>query len=324
MDTRRQEMCELALQNRQYTKNIMRSQDLEFSSLCAVIAACRGIRLSDETISYTNNLIKKSKFLGSEFLPGSRIALATTMHMDPDPDTVIERVIKIDKLLLSKMLPSHHLSLTAMVMGEMLPPEDDENAAEQVNQIYKYLRGLFPFLISDNDCNAAALAYISGVDMEVFGRRMEDGLGQLRKHALSRKVLIPLAQLFALSNRTTDEKVDEFREVLDALEDKNIPVGTEDYDFAAIGALALCKRDDSYAQNIKDMCDYLSDTATTNALMRKVRNRRRVLYAMFMETACLIDETEDYAMMRRMMTLLRSAQLATLVNDVTSFLGGIN
>ena len=324
MELDRQHMCELTLQNLVRTRNVMRSQDSDFASLCAVIAATWMKKLKDDEIEEIQQKIRKSRFLGSEFLPGSRVALATIMRMD-DPDATIERVIKLDQLLLDQMLPSHHLSLTAMLIAGTMDEEHDPEHAAAVGEIYQHLRGLFPFLVSDNDCCAAAYAYIAGLSAEDYGNRMDRSLAQLRRHALSRKVLIPLAQIFALSDEHIDSKVAKFRSVLDMLEDNNIPVGTEDYDFAALGALALLSGDlETSVKNIKDILNFFNENQPTHRLQKKVRNKRRTLYAIYIEGASIVRREKDRPLQIRKSLYLRCAMTAALVNDVTSFLDGIN
>ena len=325
MDVRRQELCELMTQNRRVTRAVMRYQDAEFSSLCAVVATAARKALDEDEVLYVENLIKKSKFLGSEFLPGSRMILATTLEMIPDEETMINRVINIDKMLLKEMLPSHHLSITAMMIARSNPDESkDAEIVRGVGEQYKVLRERYPFLISDNDCNAAAMAVLDHRDVDVFGERMDSALTALRPHALSKKVLIPLAQLFALSRLPLDEKVERFQNMLDMLEDSNIPVGTEDYDFAAIGALALASHDLKRAQqNVKEIHAYIQENQTLGRFARAIRNRRVSLYAIFLELAALFEETEEQTEKEKIKKFRIYAVTAALVNDVTRYLGGM-
>ncbi|GEM_PF-4929851 len=325
MDIRRQELCELMTQNRMVTKAVSRSQDIEFSSLCATVATCERKELDSDKIAYATQLIRKNRFLGSEFLPGSRMVLSTCLKMEPDEETLINRVINIDKMLMKEMLPSHHLSLTAMMIARAnLDESRDPEIVKGIGEQYKVLRERFPFLVSDNDCCAAAMAVLDGKDADKFGDEMEASLQKLRKHALSKKVLIPLAQLCALSKMSVEEKTERFRTMLEMLEDANIPVGTEDYDFAAIGALAMASHDlERSVKNVRDILGYINEHQNLHRFSRSIRNRRRTLYAIFLELAALAEETEDPSEKYKIKMFRVSAVTAALVNDVTRYLDGM-
>lgn len=263
MDTRTQSVCELVIKNRANLKNEM-LWDMSSNScaiLAAMIGAANGKEITAEQYRSCKAILKSNAGVFSEFRGIARPMVIAKMALQPDPESYLLGSLEIYRKLrsLHKLTASAFMVMAAMTLYEHGGALRADENIERLEELYHSLKKQHPFLISDYDRGYLAMLIASGCSIDRTIDEIESCYNECASIALDKDAVHSLAQIMALSNKSSAVKAGDVQAVVDGLKKAGRPV-SKAYGLPAVGALELLDLSaGEKISRISEVDDYLKD-----------------------------------------------------------------
>lgn len=261
MDIRTQMVTDLVLKNHHNLKKEMawEAASNNCAILAAMIGAAYGREITAEQYRTCKKILKKNAGVFSEFRGLARPMVIAKMTLQNDPETYLTGALDVYKKLrsLHKLTASPFMVMAAMTLYEHGGSGMADANIERLENLYRSLKQQHPLLISDYDRGYLAMLIAAGCSIDLTVEEIERCYKAAKKIAWDKDAVHSLAQVLALSGKSTDTKVENVRETVTALKKAHMPI-SKSYGLSAIGALEILNlTTDQKVQQISDIADYL-------------------------------------------------------------------
>ncbi len=246
--------------------------------------ACAGIYVSKEkevnipVLQECKELLKQKVGLFSNFRSTARSPIASMLAVSENPERTLDNGLLVYQLLKKEFWSSTYLPLTAMIIAQMVEPNQYEAVAARTSRIYHLIKSEHPFLTSGEDsANCALLALSEKPDDELI-YEIESCYQQLKPYFFSSNAVQSLSHVLALGQGTAEDKCRSTMQLFNGLKEAGYKYGTS-YELPTLGVLALSDGPkDKMLQEIVEVNNWLSDQKGFG-FFSSVTAKQRLMYA---------------------------------------------
>ena len=261
MDTRTQTVADLVLKTHH---NLRKEMAWEAGSnncaiLAAMIGAAYGREITTEQYRACKAILKKNAGMFSEFRGLARPMVIAKMTLHENPEAYLQGSLEVYKKLrsLHKLTASPFMVMAAMTLYEHGGTIAADANIDKLENLYRGLKHDHPFLITDTDRGYLAILIASGCSIDHTVEEIERCYNASRSIALDKDAVHSLAQVLALSGKSTDIKTQNVKATVAALKKAHMPI-SKSYGLSAVGALELLDLStEEKVQQVSDVTNYL-------------------------------------------------------------------
>lgn len=278
-----QNRCELFVENRDIIKSAFGWENSYLYPLCASLYAVQNRAADAAAMKESRELLKSRTGIFSNFRGTSKMASVTMLALSPDPEDMLDRMLRVYTKLKELFWGSEYLTVAAATIAGMAEPDQYDQISRATRAIYNRMKDAHPFLTSGEDSAFAALLAMSGLDDTQIEQEMERCYVILKPSFFSGNAVQSLSHVLALGEAPADKKCRKAIELFEHLKERGYKYGTS-YELATLGVLALLDTDVvTLAGDIMEVDDYLKAKKGFGAF--GVGARQRLMYAGMM-TMC--------------------------------------
>ncbi len=230
---------------------------------CSLIYTNKGLQADVERLKHCCDIIKRNTGAFSSFRGIAKLALATNLSIEENPDEMFERYIKAHDCLkgLFGLSVSPYLPFAAAVMAKLSSSDEYEYTAEKAGRIFKLIKQDHPILTSGEDAAYAVLFALGNVwgNASEAAAEVERCYQKIKALCFSSNSIQSLAFVLALSPENSDIKCSRTLELFNAFKENGHKYGTG-YELSSLGILATSIRElQPVVHEICQADDYLKE-----------------------------------------------------------------
>ena len=254
--------CELFIENREVVKKAFLMENSCFYPVCAMLFTEQNKAADLEALKDCRAILKKKTGAFSSFRGTAISSIITMLAIDNDPESRLEKAMSLHKDLRKHFYSSEYLPVAAMMLSDIVAPENNAEVSCRAGKIYGLMKSDHPFLTSSEDSVFAIMLALSSLSDDEIIRETEECYVKLKERFKSRNAVQSLSHVLALYNDSAYTASDRCRNTIalyDTLREKGIKYGTE-YELATLGTLAMldCSIDETVA-DLEEVDDFLSN-----------------------------------------------------------------
>ena len=219
MDQKLQERCNLQIENEQIVRKAGVLQFEELSKMGALFFTAKGRTADREKIKQCRDILKQKTGIFSNFRGNLEFAIRVRMSLEANPEAYIDSIISIyNKLKEGMILPGEILTMTAMTIYEQSNGQNVDQIISETREAYARIKQAHKFLTDEKDMSFVALMVMSGKDVDKTIDEVEEIYLLLKeKNRLHPDAVQAAALILSMSNKPTEQKVEDFAELYEAL-----------------------------------------------------------------------------------------------------------
>jgi len=254
-------ICDLIVSNR----NVLRKKMFweidtnTYAVMGGILTAAKGVEADADDYKSCKKIIRKNISMFSEMRGFAEAIIAIKMTMVEDKEAYVKGVEGVYKKLRSihKLTASPYMVMAAMNIYESKGIEGADEEIEKLEKFYKSLKEKHPFLISDSDRGYLSMLVVNNINIEDAVDAIENNYEACKKISVMKNSVYSLAQVLALSKKTTEANLEFVETMIKGLKKASKPISKE-YGLTAVGALSLVnKSPDELVADITETYDYL-------------------------------------------------------------------
>lgn len=256
MDETLQKKVELFVENNEIMKGQFGFQDSRMRMVCANIYSNQGKKVNVSKIKECIYIIKTNTGLFSNFKGTAKIALATMLSLEEDPNIAFGKIQSIYEKLRENFNSSDYLPVVAFLIGQLNDEDSLEYTIRKAKCIYERMKREHRFLTSSEDVTYAVLFALSAIPEDRAITEMEHCYRNLKTVFRSSNAVQSLSHVLALDEFvSTEEKCQKVFDMFALLKRKKNKFDTG-YELAILGVLALS------SDNIEKAVDDIIEVST--------------------------------------------------------------
>lgn len=235
------ELCELYINNREIVKKSFPMESSYFYPICAMLFTDRKISADGERLKTCREILKRKTGVFSSFKGTAVTSIITMLALDNDPESRFDRALEFHKELREHFYSSEYLPVAAMMLSNIVAPEDYSSVSARARRIYDLMKSEHPFLTSSEDSVFAIMLALSSLSDEEIVRQTEICYAALKETFSSRNDVQSLSHVLALYDDGAFTAADRCRNTValyNALKAQGMKYGTG-YELATLGSLAM-------------------------------------------------------------------------------------
>lgn len=239
MKSNLQEKCDLLAANKEVFEKNFKFEGAYINLMCSSIFAAKGKMADADRVKECVEIIKKNTGVLSTFRGYVKMALASMMALEADPEEFLHQVMDIYELLkVNHKFAAEYLVIAAASVCNMHGYDKKETIVAKTEEIYKTMQKNHPFLTSSEDCAYAAMLAATDVDIAQAEEEMERCYKLLAGDFFSQNAVQSLTHILALSEEDSAKKCEKVKAIFNGLKEqkKNFGVGME---LSVLGGVAL-------------------------------------------------------------------------------------
>ncbi|BCN29324.1 DUF4003 family protein [Anaeromicropila herbilytica] len=289
-----QNRCELLVKNRDMIKSNFAWESFYIHPMCASIFTSRDILVDVPKLKQSVELIKKKTGFFSNFKGTTKLATASFLALDEEPEVKMDKVLKIHELLKEDFYSSAYLPISAMMIADMVEPDRYQQITQRTRRIYDLMKREHPFLTSSEDCTYATILALSDMEDSSALREMEKCYEILKPQFFSGNAVQSLSHVLALGEGSVEYKCNRVTELYQNLKERGYKYGTS-YELATLGVLANSDIELSELTKIMiEVDEYLHTKKGFGAL--GVGAKQRLMYAGMLTMCDMVNEKVNNSM----------------------------
>ena len=269
--------CELFVQNRNEIRSRFSWENSYMYPLSASIFTGRNMSVNIERMEECKKLLKQETGPFSNFRGMSRLAIISLLAADASPERRLKNSLSAYGELKNEFYSSAYLPVTAIIMADMVQPEEYSEVARRTRRIYDLMKKEHPLLTSGEDSSMAVLLALSNKDERLAVEEMEECYKVLKEHFFSGNAVQSLSHVLTLGEGSPGEKCRKSIELFEKLKSAGCKYGTG-YELPTLGVLALLDAGtELVASEVAEVNDYLKTQKGFGAF--GIGAKQRVMYA---------------------------------------------
>jgi hypothetical protein len=270
--------CNLLLESRDRIKTVFGWDGGLIHLACAGIYVSKGKEVNASVLHYCKDLLNQRVGVFSNFRSTARSPIAAMLAVSDNPERTLDNGLLVYHLLKKEFWASTYLPLTAMIIAQLVEPQQYEAIAARTSGIYDMIKSEHPFLTSGEDsANCALLALSEKSDSELI-YEIESCYHQLKQNFFSSNAVQSLSHVLALGQGTVEEKCSKTMQLFYGLKEVGLKYGTS-YELPTLGVLALAEGDkNQIIQEIAEINNWLSHQKGFG-FFSSVTAKQRLMYA---------------------------------------------
>ena len=211
MDTNLKTSMELFAENTQVMRKGFRWENSLIYPLCSIIYTSKNLKINIDKIKEADAIIKNNMGIFSSFRGVGRLALATLLSLENDPEDFFMKVRDVYEILREEFKTSSFLPFTAFMIAKNVKTDEHLNVTLKARDMYKLMKANHPLLTSGEDTSFAALFAMSPKSNEEISDDVEECYRLLKKEFYSSDAVQSLSHVLAFSPDSPEIKCNKGR-----------------------------------------------------------------------------------------------------------------
>lgn len=231
-------LCKEFIENRDIVKSVFSWDNSYVYPVCAAVFMDKRKKADAETLEKSKAILKKHTGVFSNFRNTVRPAMVSMMAVEEDPEKKLQKALQIYEELKEYFWGSEYLPVAAMMLADMVEPENYKEVAARTRHIYMLMKDEHPFLTSSEDSVLAALLALTKKSDEEIVAETESCYQNLKNEFFSGNAVQSLSHVLALCDGAAEVKCQKVMELFGILKENGRKYGTS-YELATLGVLAM-------------------------------------------------------------------------------------
>lgn len=206
--------------------------------LCSLIYTSKNLKIDITKIKEADGIIKSNMGMFSSFRGVGRLALATLLSLEENPDKFFVDVRNVYELLRKEFKTSSFLPFTAFLIAKDAQIDEYEKIICKTKEMYNLMKSNHPFLTSGEDTAFATLFAMSPAENRDISSNIEECYKLLKKEFYMADAVQSLSHVLAFSPEKPEEKCNKVFDIYNKMKNYDIKFG-RGYELPILGIMAL-------------------------------------------------------------------------------------
>ena len=218
-------LCNHFMENKTKIKKNRRWDDTELYPVCAAILADKKKILDVGSVERCGRILKRKTGVFSDFRSTAKSVTVTMLALNEKPEEKLGQAMKLYDALKGYFPQTHYLPVTAMMITELITPEESDMIAARTGHICRLMKKKSFFCIAGGDCVFAAMLSLSGLTDNQIVDEVERCCKLLIPRFGSGSEVLFLSYALAFFNGAAKEKCDKMLRMFYELKSWGYPYG---------------------------------------------------------------------------------------------------
>lgn len=288
------DLCNQFVKNRDIVKSTFGWENTYMYPVSAAIFTDKRIAADPDKLLQCLDILKENTGIFSNFRSNAKLAIISMMATDADPANRLMKAVEVYDRLKEHFFPSEYLTLTSMVIADLVDVKQYAQVAASTRKIYDLMKAEHPFLTSGEDSVFAALLGLSPMSETQIVGETEHCYQMLKQEFFSRNAVQSLSHVLALCDGIAEAKCNRTVQLYQQLKDRGYKYGA-DYELATLGVLAMLPADlQQVMQDIMEADDFLVGQKGYGFF--GISRKQRLMHAGMIVASSYIEPPKNHAM----------------------------
>lgn len=207
-----QQRCEYLIKNDELLRQSSRLEYEYLIKLGALLYTFAERDVDPAKIKECQEILKQKVGMFSGFRGSLGLVVRVKMSLADDPEAYADAMIDAYNTLKgNRKLVEESLTMAAMTICDLCPPDQLEEVTENVHDLFDAFREIHPWITNDAQATFIALMVLAGKDVNETAREAEQIFQLLKENAcISSSTAQTVAMVLALSDKPIKEKIERF------------------------------------------------------------------------------------------------------------------
>ena len=287
-------LCSQFIRNRDMVKSTFGWENTYMYPVSAAIFTDKRMDAEADKLLWCRDILKENTGIFSNFRSTAKLAIISMMATDTDPENRLMKTIEVYNRLKEHFLSSDYLTLTSLVIADLVAVDQYAEMASRTRKIYNLMKSEHPFLTSGEDSVFAALLGLSSLSEMQIVAETEQCYRLLKQEFFSGNAVQSLSHVLALCDGIAEAKCNRAVQLYLQLKERGYKYGT-DHELATLGVLAMLPVEPyQVLQDIMDADDYLAQQKGYGFF--GIGRKQRLMHAGMIVASSYIEQEQSHAM----------------------------
>lgn len=210
MEQKLQSICAEFTDNKNIYKEAFPLEDKILFPVCAMMHIDKDIKADKNKLLECKNILKENTNAFSNFRNLTKLPMITQMALSSNPEEKIKTTLSLHKIFKKNFNDSCYLALGAMIITDIIEPNDYDKVIQKANNIYKFMKNIHPFLTSSEDIVYCLLLAVSDKNEDEIIKQTEECYNLLKNNFSSANAVQTLSHALTLYDGSSNEKCQKF------------------------------------------------------------------------------------------------------------------
>lgn len=322
IDNKLELMCNDFIKNRDILRKDFTWENPHIISNSSIMFLDSGKKLDENRFIECDKIIKENTSGFSNFRGMVKMPFITSMALSTDPLEKLNKSSAIYEILKKYFSGSQYIALGAIMLADIVDPNNYEQVACRAKSIYTQIRKIHPFLTSSEDITFCLLLASSDMSEERILEETERCYNLLKPKFSSANAVQALSHVLTLLEGTPEEKSQNTISLFNKLKEKGYKYGTG-FEIPTLGLLANLGNQgdnnitqDELINKFEEVDTYLSNQKGYSGVFGVSKQQRYMHVSMILNKYYNADNIGDISLLNSTLAIVIAEQIAIMTSII--------